>query len=128
MGLLAGRPRVVTTGPLILVAVFLAPLVVYRAALDLRAPLLGALLLLALEAGHLSLEGERYDLPGGAAALLRRSLLLAALAVVGFGAAWVPLLVRAPSILPGVAGTAIGGVLVVSLLAGLSALRPSAPP
>jgi hypothetical protein len=84
--------------------------------LGLQAPLLGLLLLGALELGHLALEGERYGLPGGLAALAARALASLLVAAAGFAAAWAALLLGGAALRPGLAaGTAlaVGALLAV---------------
>ncbi|HET7466851.1 MAG TPA: hypothetical protein VFL29_09295 [Candidatus Dormibacteraeota bacterium] len=121
-GAIFGIPAFITTAGALLAGTYLIALVLQQAPLDLSAPLVGTLVLLAMELGHLSLEEGRYSLPGGNWALAMRASITAGVCVVGFGVAWLVLIgafwVPAPagtiSVLAGVAAVlAVIGLLIV---------------
>lgn len=126
LGLFLGSPWFVTAGPVIVGGAYLAPLVLFGGRVDAGAPLLAIVLFTALEAGHLSLEGDRYDLPGGRRLLARRLAYLAVIAVAGYLAGWAALLTGRPIPLPALAGTVLGGLAAVAVMVLLRVLRPSA--
>lgn len=123
-GLLLGSPWLVTAGPAVQGGAYLAPLVLFHQAVDPEAPLLALLLFAALEAGHLALEGARYDLPGGRRVLLRRLVFLGGIMALAFAAGWVTLLTGGLP-LPALAGTAVGAAALLGLMWFLRLLRPS---
>lgn len=121
-GAMYGIPAFITTAGAVLAGTYLAALVLQQSALDLSAPLVGTMVLLAMELGHLSLEGARYSLPGGTWTLAVRAGFTAGACVVGFGVGWLVLVgafwLSAPagtiSVLAGVAAVlGVFGLLIV---------------
>lgn len=124
MGAVFGISRLITTAAGAVAATYLAALVLTGAAVDLQAPLIGTLLVGAMEIGHLSLEGDRYLLPGGTAALAIRAAFTAAVCLAGLAAAWLILLSTYVVPLPGEAASLLIGVAgVIGVLAVLVMLR-----
>ena len=117
---LTGFSGLVTAAGGALAGTFIAGLVLQQAPPDLEAPLIGTLLVVALEIGHLSLEGDRYALQGGTAALAIRCIFTAGICMAGLVVAW--LIVLSSYLLPRpsetislVVGT-VAAIAVVGLL------------
>ena len=119
----SGVSGLVTVAGGTLAGTYIAALVLQQSPPDLEAPLIGTLLVVALEIGHLSLEGDRYALPGGAAALAVRSIVTAGICTTGLVVAW--LIVLSSYLLPRPGETislVVGAVAVLTVL-GLLVLQ-----
>lgn len=121
-----GAPALITAAAAAVAGTYLAALVLTGSPVDLQAPLIGTLLVVAMEIGHLSLDGDRYALPGGTAALAIRAAFTAGVCLVGLTVAWLVLLSAYVAPLPGEAVSLVVGVVgVIGVLAVLVALRRS---
>ena len=125
-GTVIGIPGLITAAGAASAGTYLAALVLQQSPLDLEAPLVGTLLVAGLEIGHLSLEGDRYSLPGGKPALATRAALTTGVCLVGLAAAWLILLGAYFMPRPGEAVSVVAGVVAaLGVFAVLVMLRSS---
>ena len=126
LGAVFGAPVLITAAAGAVAGTYLAGLALTGSPVDVQAPLIGTILVVAMEIGHISLDGDRYTLPGGAAALAIRAAFTAGVCLMGLTAAWLVLLSAYVVPLPGEAASLVVGVLgVIGVLAVLVMLRRS---
>lgn len=118
-----GVSGLVTAGGGVLAGTYVAGLVLQQAPPDLEAPLIGTLLVVALEIGHLSLEGDRYAIPGGTAALAVRTIFTAGICVAGLVAAWLIVLGSYLLPRPGEAISLVVGTVAAIAVVGLLVMQ-----
>lgn len=125
-GAVFGTPMLITAAAAAIAGTYLAGLVLTGSPVDLQAPLIGTLLVVAMEIGHLSFTGDRYLWPGGTAALAIRAVFTAGVCLLGLAAAWLVLLSAYAVPLPGETASLMFGVAgVIAVLAVLVVLRRS---
>lgn len=126
LGAVFGISVLITAAAAVVAGTYLAALVLTGSPVDLQAPLIGTVLVVSMEIGHLSLEGDRYLLPGGTAAMAIRAAFTAAACIAGVAAAWLILLSAYVVPLPGETASLVIGVAgVIGVVAVLVVLRRS---
>ena len=119
----SGVSGLVTAAGGALAGTYIAALVLQQAPPDLEAPLIGTLLVVAMEIGHLSLGGDRYALPGGTAALAVRSMFTAGMCVAGLAVAWLIVLSSYLLPRPGETISLVVGALTTLAVLGLLVMQ-----
>lgn len=126
LGAVSGVSALITAAAAAVAGTYVTALVLTGSPVDLQAPLIGTLLVIAMEIGHISLEGDRYSWAGGAAALSIRAAFTAGICLIGLAVSWLVLLSAYAVPIPGeTASLVIGVVGVLGVLAVLVVLRRS---